>query len=386
MRVNSYLRRSICAVLLLAPIGPAACVAASAEDGAQTGSAPRTETDALGLEAARRAKPEVVVTGVAADSLVTDRTDIYWRASALDASGDNFNVIVGKCSLGGGCPVGGTVLATTSALLVFSDAEEVALAAGKVIVPVGGDLMACDTGGCGGTLSTVTSSSGFITSVSSRGNELFFGVTGSAPGARSLDSCDVNHCASPHVIGVTSNAGGSAPRDPSYRDGTVAFLSKGVYVTPAQSFPAAGATLLASRDGIGGGVWNDGTDVYFSVGGQFETDDAGDSSILNGTGYVARCAVTGCGGNPKILASGESNVGGVVVAGTDVYWPVGGPFDAATGLPTGPGSIQTCSTNDGCATVRTLASGGNPSTLTVDSSHVYWGDPVAKTISRIRRH
>lgn len=126
--------------------------------------------------------------------------------------------------------------------------------------------------------------------------------------------------------------------------------------------------------------------MYFSVGGQSETDDAGVTSIVNGTGYVARCAVTGCGGSPTVLASGESNVGSVVVAGTDVYWPVAGPTDSVTGNPTGPGSIQTCSTKDGCKAVRTLASGGNPSTLTVDASHVYWGDPVAQTISRIRRH
>jgi hypothetical protein len=79
-------------------------------------------------------------------------------------------------------------------------------------------------------------------------------------------------------------------------------------------------------------------------------------------------------------------VGAVVVAGTDVYWPVEGPFDSTSGLPTGPGSVQTCSTTDGCAVVTTLASGGNPSTLAVDSTHVYWGDPIAQTISRIPRH
>jgi hypothetical protein len=83
--------------------------------------------------------------------------------------------------------------------------------------------------------------------------------------------------------------------------------------------------------------------------------------------------------------SGESNVGGPVVSGTDVYWPVGGPVDA-NGNPTGPGSIQTCSTTDGCVTVKTLVSSGNPSTIVVDATHVYWGDPHAKTISRFPRH
>ncbi len=200
-----------------------------------------------------------------------------------------------------------------------------------------------------------------------------------------MDSCEVGNCATPHILGVTSDAPGAAPGDPSASGNTVAFVSDALYATPAHGFPAAGPTRLATLNGISGGLWNDGTNVYFGVSGQFDADDAGDTSIQNGTGYVARCAVTGCGGHPKILASGESNVGAVVVSGTDVYWPVEGPFDPSSGLPTGTGSIQTCSTTNGCATVTMLTSGGNPSTLTVDANYVYWGDPIAQTISRIAR-
>jgi hypothetical protein len=384
--MNAYFRRSLYAALLLAPLGAAACMGATT-DKADLESAAAPEARPSAEELARHPRqPEVIVTGVAADSLVTDRESVYWRASGLDPAGDGFGVIVGKCALGGGCPAGGTVLGTASADLVFVDGPEVALAEGKVIVPVGGNLLACATSGCGGKLSTVTSTSGIITSVSAAGNKLLFGLTGFEPGSRSIDSCDVNDCASPHILGVTSDAPGSAPGDPSFSSGTVAFVSDALYATPAHGFPAAGPTLLAHLDGIGGGLWNDGTNVYFAVGGKFETDDAGDSVIENGTGYVARCAVTGCGGKPTVLASGESNVGAVVVSGTDVYWPVEGSFDATSGLPTGAGSIKTCSTTNRCATVSTIASGGNPSTIAVDSSYVYWGDPIAQTISRIARY
>jgi hypothetical protein len=388
-------RRWLCirVAILFAPLAPAACAGVSS-DGAADVSSPGAstsakETGAAPLEvdslAQHHRKPEVIVTGVAADSLVTDRSDIYWRSSGLGADGANFDVVVGKCSLGGGCPTRGTVLGTASADLVFVTGPEVVLAEGKVIVPVGGDLMACATSGCGGKLSTLASTSGIITSLTASGNKLFFGLTGFSDGSRSVDSCEVDHCATPHVLGVTSDAPGSAPGDPSVSGDMVAFLADALYVTPTQGFPAAGATLLAHLNGIGGGIWNDGTNVYVGVSGQFETDDAGDTSIQNGTGYVARCALTGCGQNPKVLASGESNVGAVVVAGTDVYWPVEGPFDPTSGLPTGPGIIQTCSTTDGCATVATIASGGNPSTITVDDSYVYWGDPIAQTITRLPR-
>jgi hypothetical protein len=391
MRVDSLLRHSICAALLLAPFGATACGAAGPEDGAQTNrkteAEARSRTDALGIEPGAQPAPEVVVIGVAADSLVTDGTNIYWRANTFDATSGSSTVIVGKCPVGGGCIVGGTVLAVTSAQLLFGGSDQVALTSGKVIVPVAGTLFACDTGGCGGQLSTVIKTSDFITSVTARGNEVFFGLSGFESGSRTVVACDINHCATPRVLGTTDDLG-SAPHYPSFSDrsSTVAFKQNGIYITPARGFPAAGPTLLTSADGVEGGVWNDGTDVYFSVGGQLATDDQGNSWIANDTGYVGRCAVTGCGGNATLLASGESNVGGIVVAGDDVYWPVGGPVDNVSGLPTGPGSIQTCSKTDGCAVVTTLAAGGNPSQLTVDSSYVYWGDPFAMKISRIRRH
>ena len=326
------------------------------------------------------AQPSVIVTGAYADSLITDGTNIYWRSSFLDDAGANFSVILAKCPLAGGCPAGGDVLATTSALLVFAGEHEVALAADKVIAPVGGSLMACATGGCGGVLSTITTTPGYITSVTASGTQLYFGETG-AVGSRFMESCDVASCATPTKLGATTGA----PGDPSVSGSTLTFAGRDLFVTPTSGFPDGGATLLASTTGLTGmGMWNDGTDVYFGIGGLLETNDAGDSYTQNGTGYVARCALAGCSGKPTVIASAESNVGGVVVDGTDVYWPVMGPLDA-NGLPTAEGRIETCSKTDGCATVKTFVRGGNPARIAVDAAYVYWADQNARTISRMAR-
>jgi hypothetical protein len=369
-------------------LAAAACSSSASIAGGSVGNPDAGRPDAsnphdasVGNAADGGAQAEIIVTGVAPDSIVTDGTNLYWRASGLNDAGTSFTVGVGKCPLGGGCPAGGTSLATTSANLVFNDGvATVALAGGKVIVPLDGTLMACATGGCGGTLSTITSVTGVITSLTAVGTTLYFGVTGAA-GSRFVESCDMASCTTPHVIGATAGA----PGDPSVSGTTLAFSAKGIWVAPTTAFPAAGATLLANTNGIPVGLWNDGTDVYFGIGGSFTTDDAGNSTIQNDSGYVARCAVGGCGGSPTTVVSGESNVGGPVVSGTEVYWPVGGPVDA-NGNPTAPGSIQRCSTTDACATVTTLVSGGNPSTIAVDANYVYWGDPYAKTISRFPRH
>jgi hypothetical protein len=413
------LGRWVWAAVLLAPIVPAACATTSAtpdggipdaglpdegpgpahdagldaakpKDGATPDAAdasPKKDAsdadagDADAVDAADAGGPTVIVTGVAADSLVVDSTNVYWRASALDEAGVSFDVVVGKCAIAGGCPAGGEVLGTTTASLVFNDyVGTVALAGGKVVVPSDGTLLGCATTGCAGTLSTITSQTGTITSLSAVGTTLYFGLTGAA-GSRYLESCDVGSCATPSVIGPTTGA----PGDPSVASGVVAFDAQGIWVSPVGGFPDGGATLLASTNGGGPvGLWNDGTNVYFGVGGTFVTDDAGDSTLANGTGFIGRCAVTGCGGTATKLVQNESNVGGPVVSGTDVYWPVGGPVDSS-GNPTAPGSIQTCSTTDACATVKTLASGGHPATIAVDTTYVYFGDPYAKTISRVAR-
>jgi hypothetical protein len=277
------------------------------------------------------------------------------------------------------------VLGTTTAQLVFVDPGQLAIAAGQVIAPVGGSLLACATGGCGGNFSTLTTTPGTITSVVASGTQLFFAETGTS-GARFMESCDVASCATPTQLGATSGAAGGAPGDPSVAGGVLAFKAAGLYVSPTTGFPDGGATLLANLSGVlGGGIWNDGTNVYLGVGGAFTTDDAGAVQVTNGSGYVARCALSGCGGTPTVLASGESNVGNVVIDGTDVYWPVQGPYDAS-GAPTGPGSIQTCSTTDQCTSVHAVVSGGHPATITVDSSFVYWADWDAQTISKMPRH
>jgi hypothetical protein len=329
--------------------------------------------------------PTTLVTKVTADSLVTDSTNIYWRSSQLDSTQSVFDVALAECPLAGGCAAGGTVLGTTTAQLVFAGPGQVALAAGKVIAPVGGALLSCATGGCGGTLATLTATPGVITSVVAVGTQLFFGETGAA-GARFMESCDVASCATPTQLGATSGAEGAAPGDPSVAGSVLAFKAGALFVAPTTGFADGGATQLADLSGVlGGGIWNDGTNVYFGVQGTFTTDDAGVSSVPNGTGYVARCAVTGCAGAPTKLATGESNVGNLVVDGTDIYWAVQGPYDAS-GAPTGPGSILTCSTSDLCASIHPLVSSGNPSTLTADATYVYWADPTAQTISRVRRH
>jgi hypothetical protein len=230
-------------------------------------------------------------------------------------------------------------------------------------------------------LTLVTTQSGTITSVTAVGTTLYFGLTGPV-GSRFMESCDVTSCATATVLGATSHA----PGDPSISGKTLAFGAGDVFVTPTSGFPDGGPTSLTSLTGfLGLGLANDGTDVYISMSGKTDTTDAGDTIILNDTGYVARCALTGCGGKPHMIVNGESNVGGVVTDGNDVYWPVVGPEDV-NGAPTGTGMIQTCSKTDGCATVKTFVSEGHPSTLAVDANHLYWADPVAQTISKIARH
>lgn len=81
-----------------------------------------------------------------------------------------------------------------------------------------------------------------------------------------------------------------------------------------------------------------------------------------GTNQVLRCALAGCGGNPKIFATAQYGASGLALYGGNVYWTQG--ID--------DGGVLSCPAA-GCGSPTTIASGqANPVAVVADDSGAYW--------------
>jgi len=94
---------------------------------------------------------------------------------------------------------------------------------------------------------------------------------------------------------------------------------------------------------------------------------------------VSSCAIAGCGCSPTTIASGLSQPPGVTVANGRVFWSVwanGSPYT---------GQVETCPIT-GCsgAPIVLAAAQGGPVGLTADNSDVYWVDSYADGGSLLR--
>jgi hypothetical protein len=327
-----------------------------------------------------------VAVGQDIDSILSDGTKIYWReGSSLPSDGSQqFYVQLKSCPITGKCAPGGDVLGGASSFLVFLSDRALALVGTTLVATTGQAVVSCDVGGCGGNLTTVYdgSGSGTITSLTAAGRTLLLARTGGSPDSRVLWACDIADCAHPTSLIYTA----AAPGAPSLAAGFVAFRAAGIYACSISTGCPDGQAPIATYVGtVGGSLWNDGTNVYFTLTGTGVTDDAGNTTILNGTGTVARCGLAGCNGLPTSIATNLNQPTSILVDGTDVYWANSGSWDA-NGNPTGGGSIQRCSTTDGCKMIETITDVGYPSSLTVDSANIYWGDSVSGKIQGRAKH
>jgi hypothetical protein len=322
----------------------------------------------------------LVTRGSHVDTILSDGEKMYWREEFyLGDDAGAFSVAIKSCPLDGGCADGGDLLGSALSELVFLSDRALTIVGTTLFATTGDAVVSCDVGGCGGNPATVYAnpSDGFgsITSLTSAGRTLLLARTGFA-GHRFLYACDIADCSNPTSLIATQGA----PSEPSLAAGLVAFQADGIYVCSISSGCPDGAPPLATYVGtIGGSLWNDGTNVYFTLTGTAFTDDAGNNQITNATGTLARCGVNGCNGVPTTLAADLDQPSSVLVDGTAIYWVNDGVTDFTNGTVSA-GSVQRCSTTDDCKTVETISRGGNPTSLTVDGKNIYWGDGTSGAI------
>lgn len=208
--------------------------------------------------------------------------------------------------------------------------------------------------------------------LSTIGAGLFLLSAASCGGATSQGDCDTNTCTATPTQGTDSTGGGVGPVSPpslastpvdgelvsrlyapaflALDDANVYFASatsdrrsETVYACPKSGCPS-GATALAPAVWVTG-VVTDGAEVFFA-------DVEG--------GGVKACAVSGCNGQPRIVAPVIKPMT-LALANDTLYWT------------TLAGEIQRCAKN--CTTPETIATdGGNGFLwgLTVSGTNVYW--------------
>jgi len=127
--------------------------------------------------------------------------------------------------------------------------------------------------------------------------------------------------------------------------------------------------LLASVEaplGLPGSIAVDETSVYFTI--------RATANIQNpNSGSVMKCAKSGCGNEPTVLASKQAPQG-IAVNATHVYWT----NDSQNGAE---GTVMGCA-KDGCDDKPTLVGSGpqGPEGIAVDANNVYWTAEVPGTV------
>jgi hypothetical protein len=107
--------------------------------------------------------------------------------------------------------------------------------------------------------------------------------------------------------------------------------------------------------------------------------DAQNAYWSNGDGSIMKCALSGCGNTPDVLATGFDNPHAIATDGLDVVW---------TTAPMGPGGIYRIAADGSELEPTTVAIGEmvfTPSSLALDEDHIYWTDLNTNLVAAIRR-
>jgi hypothetical protein len=121
-------------------------------------------------------------------------------------------------------------------------------------------------------------------------------------------------------------------------------------------------TLFTGSGRPGTGIAVDSTGVYWTNNGSGA-----------GSGFIAKCPLTGCVGNaPSWAITGLSTPGEIVTDGTNVYWTSGG---AAPG-------IYSATIN---GATHSLFAPARANGLAIDTANIYWTDLSAGTVSKLTK-
>ena len=170
------------------------------------------------------------------------------------------------------------------------------------IATIGGEIVSCALGGCGGAPtrlvsgSTMQSANGFFAQLAVDSANVYWGL-GPPPGFYSMT---VTH-------GFVLSCAGTGQ------------LPAGQILECAKGGCGDNPTTLVSGLNCPTGVVTDGASVYFSepeYWGGAPTPLLGDADV----GRIAKCAVTGCSNQATTLADKLNNPHGVAVDASYVYW------------------------------------------------------------------
>ena len=281
--------------------------------------------------------------------LAVDTTHVYFT--------DDWGIF--ECGLGG-CNQTPTTLWSSTHFYI----EGIAVSNGSVYFPAGAQYVAsCATSGCNQTPTNLLSTL----------NTHFYGFAADAldvywAGDSAVQACSLGGCnEAPYTYATPPNTEALG-----VGDGFVAWTQEDTMVAVCPKGGCVGAPLVlatnqwwASAIAVANGV------VYWIVMGQANGGhNVPISKYTNGA--VVACAVTGCGGNPTVLASYPLWLGGgaIVADATSVYWStedISGTFGEIVGCPSSGcnGAPKVYATTHTKAPTRGVA---------LDPSNVYWTD------------
>jgi hypothetical protein len=128
------------------------------------------------------------------------------------------------------------------------------------------------------------------------------------------------------------------------------------------------AGILATGQGNPGAIAVDATDVYWTNGGTSPSHNAKSGGPIR-EGSVMKCAKTGCGNTPTVVASGLCLANQIALDDTSVYWS--SYYGVMKCAKSGCGSSPT--------TLASVSAGG----LAIDSTSLYFFDLHAGAVEKV---